>query len=57
MDFFAWEENFCCMKAPDGREFWNAVEYHEIVLREKIVCLMYFSDSKGNEIDPAQLKE
>jgi uncharacterized protein YndB with AHSA1/START domain len=43
------------MKAPDGQEFWNAVEYHEIVPHEKIVSLMYFSDSKGNKIDPAQL--
>jgi uncharacterized protein YndB with AHSA1/START domain len=43
------------MKAPDGQEFWNAVEYHEIVLHEKIVSSMYFSDSKGNKVDPAQL--
>jgi uncharacterized protein YndB with AHSA1/START domain len=43
------------MKSPDGQEFWNAVEYHEIVPPEKIVSLMYFSDSKGNKIDPAQL--
>jgi len=43
------------MKMPDGQEFWNAVEYHEIVLHEKIVSLMYFSDSKGNKIDPAEL--
>ena len=43
------------MKAPDGQEFWNAVEYHEIVPHEKIVSLMYFSDSKGNKIDPAAL--
>jgi uncharacterized protein YndB with AHSA1/START domain len=28
---------------------------HEIVPHEKIVSLMYFSDSKGNKIDPAQL--
>ena len=33
----------------------NAVEYHEIVPYEKIVSLMYFSDSKGNKIEPAQL--
>jgi uncharacterized protein YndB with AHSA1/START domain len=43
------------MKAPDGQEFWNAVEYHEIVLHEKIVSLMYFSDVEGNKVDPAQL--
>ena len=43
------------MKTPDGQEFWNAGEYHEIVLHEKIVSLMYFSDSKGNKVDPAEL--
>ena len=43
------------MKTPDGQEFWNAVEYHEIVLHEKIVSLMYFADPEGNKIDPAQL--
>jgi uncharacterized protein YndB with AHSA1/START domain len=44
------------MNAPDGQLCgWNAVEYHEIVPYEKIVSLMYFSDSKGNKIDPAEL--
>ena len=43
------------MRAPDGQEFWNGGEYHEIVPYEKIVSLMYFSDSKGNKVDPAQL--
>jgi len=38
---------------PDGQEFWNAGEYHEIVLHEKIVSSMYFSDSKGNKVEPA----
>jgi uncharacterized protein YndB with AHSA1/START domain len=40
---------------PDGQEGWNAIEYHEIVLHEKIVSSMYFSDSKGNKVDPATL--
>jgi uncharacterized protein YndB with AHSA1/START domain len=48
-------KSLCCMKTPDGQEFWNAIEYHEIVLHEKIVSLMYFSDAEGNKIDPAQL--
>ena len=43
------------MRAPDGQEGWNAVEYHEIVLHEKIVSSMYFSDPEGNKIDPAEL--
>jgi uncharacterized protein YndB with AHSA1/START domain len=43
MDFRVGGKLLCCMKAPDGQEFWNAVEYHEIVPYEKIVSLMYFS--------------
>ena len=38
-----------------GQEFWNGGQYHEIVLHEKIVSSMYFSDSKGNKIEPEQL--
>jgi uncharacterized protein YndB with AHSA1/START domain len=45
----------CCMRTPDGQEFWNAVEYHEIVPHEKIVSLMYFADPEGNRIDPAEM--
>ena len=41
------------MKAPDGQEFWNGIEYHEIVPYEKIVSSMYFSDPEGNVVDPA----
>ena len=42
-----------CMKSPDGQEFWNGGEYHEIVLHEKIVYSMYFSDPQGNKVDPS----
>ena len=52
MDFRVGGKLLCCMKSPDGQEFWNAVEYHEIVPPEKIVSLMYFADSKGNRVDP-----
>jgi uncharacterized protein YndB with AHSA1/START domain len=43
------------MRTPDGQEFWNGGEYHEIVPHEKIVSSMYFSDSEGNKVEPAQL--
>ena len=47
MDFRVGGKLICCMAAPDGQICgWNAVEYHEIVLHEKIVSSMYFSDSK-----------
>ncbi len=42
------------MRTPDGQEGWNAGVYHEIVLHEKIVYSMYFSDSKGNKVDPEE---
>jgi uncharacterized protein YndB with AHSA1/START domain len=55
MDFRVGGRSLLCMRMPDGREGWNTVEYHEIVPYEKIVSSMYFSDSKGNRIELAQL--
>ena len=55
IDFRVGGKFLYCMRTPDGQEFWNAGEYHEIVLHEKIVSSMYFADSKGNRIEPAQL--
>jgi uncharacterized protein YndB with AHSA1/START domain len=55
MDFRVGGKFLYCMRAPDGQEFWNGGEYHEIVLHEKIVSSMYFSDSKGNKVEAAQL--
>ena len=55
MDFRVGGKFLFCMRAPDGQECWNAVEYHEIVPHEKIVSSMYFSDSKGNKVEPAEL--
>jgi len=53
MDFRVGGKFLCCMKAPDGQEFWNGGEYHEIVLHEKIVYSMYFADAKGNKVEGA----
>jgi uncharacterized protein YndB with AHSA1/START domain len=52
MDFREGGKFLCCMKTPDGQEFWNAGEYHEIVLHEKIVSSMYFADAQGNKVEP-----
>lgn len=54
IDFRVGGKFLFCMKSPDGWEGWNGGEYHEIVLYEKIVYSMYFADSEGNKIDPAQ---
>ncbi len=55
IDFRVGGKFLCCMRSPDGWEGWNAGEYHEIVPYQKIVSSMYFSDSKGNRIEPEQL--
>ena len=49
MDFRVGGKSLLCMRTPDGQEFWNAVEYHDIIPYEKIVSSMYFSDSEGNK--------
>ena len=54
IDFRVGGKFLCCMKSPDGQEFWNGGEYHEIVLNEKIVYSLYFADSKGNKVEAAQ---
>ena len=54
MDFRVGGKFLCCMRAPDGQEFWNACDYFEIVPQEKIVFSMYFADSGGKKVEPAQ---
>jgi uncharacterized protein YndB with AHSA1/START domain len=53
MDFRVGGKFLCCMRSPEGQEFWNGGEYHEIVLHEKIVSSMYFSDQEGNKVEAA----
>ncbi len=54
IDFRVGGKYLCCMRAPDGQEFWNGGEYHEIVPYERIVSSMYFADSDGNKVGPEQ---
>ena len=54
MDFRVGGKSLFWMKSPDGQEFWNAIEYHEIVPSEKIVSSMYFSNPDGSKVDPAE---
>ncbi len=53
MDFRVGGKFLCCMRSPDGQEFWNGGEYLEIVLHEKIVYSMYFADAEGNKVEAA----
>jgi uncharacterized protein YndB with AHSA1/START domain len=55
IDFRVGGKFLLSMRTPDGWEGWNSGEYYEIVPYEKIVSSMYFSDSKGNKIEPEQL--
>ena len=52
MDFRVGGKSLLCMKSPEGQEFWNGIEYHEIIPHEKIVSSMYFADAKGNKVEP-----
>jgi uncharacterized protein YndB with AHSA1/START domain len=54
VDFRVGGKFLCCMRTPDGQDFWNAGEYHEIVPHEKIVYSMYFSDADGNKVEAAE---
>ena len=53
IDFRVGGKFLCCMQAPDGQQFWNAGDYHEIVPQQKIVSSMYFADKDGNRVEPA----
>jgi len=55
IDFRVGGKFLWCMKTPEGQVGWNGGEYHEIVPYEKIVFSMYFSDSKGNKLEAAEL--
>lgn len=37
-----------CMQAPSGEKYWNVGTYREIVVPEKIVSSIRFSDEEGN---------
>jgi uncharacterized protein YndB with AHSA1/START domain len=54
IDFRVGGKFLYCMRTPDGQVGWNAGEYYEIVLHEKIVSSMYFSDSEGNKVEAAE---
>jgi uncharacterized protein YndB with AHSA1/START domain len=42
-----------CMRSPDGQDNWSAGIYKEIVVPEKIVSTMIFSDKNGNFLEPS----
>ncbi|HEV8378534.1 MAG TPA: SRPBCC domain-containing protein [Tepidisphaeraceae bacterium] len=42
-----------CMRGPDGKDYWTKGFFHEIIVPEKLVCTMFFSDKDGNLRSPA----
>lgn len=40
----------CCMKSPEGKEFWSTGIYKEIEPLKKLVCTDSFADEKGNVV-------
>jgi uncharacterized protein YndB with AHSA1/START domain len=48
MDFREGGKYHGCMRSPEGKDFWNAGEYKEIVKPERIVSTDHFSDAEGN---------
>lgn len=41
-----------CMRSPDGKDYWNKGLFKEIVVPERIVSTMYFSDASGKFVEP-----
>jgi uncharacterized protein YndB with AHSA1/START domain len=42
-----------CMRSPDGKDYWNAGEFREIVALERIVWVLWFSDKDGRRQPPS----
>jgi len=50
IDFKVGGQFHYCMRAPDGKEYWNIGNYREIVVPKKIVSAMYFADQDGKQL-------
>ncbi len=40
----------CCMRSPDGKDYWSTGVYREIVPLQRIVATDSFADEKGNVV-------
>ena len=40
----------CCMRSPDGKDYYSTGVYREIVPLERIVCTDSFADEHGNVV-------
>ena len=48
IDFRVGGQFHFCMRSPDGKEYWNVGTYKEIIVPERIVSIMQFSDKDAN---------
>ncbi len=48
IDFKVGGQFHFCMRSPNGAEYWNIGTYKEIVVPERIVTIMHFSDKDAN---------
>lgn len=39
-----------CMRSPEGKDYWSAGVYREIVRLKRIVCTDSFADAEGNVV-------
>ena len=53
VDFRVGGEFLFCMRSPAGTDYWNKGHYREIIVPERIVSVMHFSDAQGNFKSPA----
>ena len=42
----------CCLRSPEGKEYWGRGIYQEVVPPERIVYLDAFTDPEGNLVAP-----
>lgn len=54
LDFRIGGKYHCCMKSPEGQEFWSTGVYREIVPPSLLVCTDSFADADGNVVSAAQ---
>ena len=50
MDFRVDGKYVCCMRSPEGQDFWSTGVYREIVEKSRIVCTDSFADAQGNVV-------
>ena len=40
----------CCMRSPEGQDFWSTGVYREVTPMQRLVCTDSFADAEGNVV-------